>query len=162
VPNPPRTARGGWVPPKNLPKGPDGRALCRRCSTEVPIGRRTFCSEPCVHEWKVRTQPEYAARQVEARDKGICAECQLDTAALRSMFRLLPHGYANRLAWLEQQGLPKELLTRRRWFDVDHIVPVIEGGGSCGLEGLRTLCLPCHKVATAKLAARRAEARRAG
>lgn len=33
----------------------------------------------------------------------------------------------------------------------DHIVPVSEGGGQCGLENMRTLCLPCHDVETAEL-----------
>lgn len=46
-------------------------------------------------------------------------------------------------------------------WDMDHIVPVIEGGGACGLENLRTLCIPCHKAETRALAARRAQKRRA-
>lgn len=45
-------------------------------------------------------------------------------------------------------------------WDADHIVPVVEGGGLCGLENYRTLCHPCHKRVTAELAARRAEQRR--
>lgn len=45
-------------------------------------------------------------------------------------------------------------------WEADHIIPVIEGGGGCGPEGYRTLCLACHKVETAKLAARRAVARK--
>lgn len=49
----------------------------------------------------------------------------------------------------------------RRWWEADHIVPVIEGGGGCGPEGYRTLCLPCHRRETAKLAARLAARRRA-
>lgn len=40
-------------------------------------------------------------------------------------------------------------------YDIDHIVPVCEGGGCCGLDNLRTLCLFCHKKETAKLAKRR-------
>jgi 5-methylcytosine-specific restriction endonuclease McrA len=43
---------------------------------------------------------------------------------------------------------------------MDHIVPVVEGGGACGLENLRTLCKPCHKRVTAELAGRRAVAKR--
>lgn len=46
------------------------------------------------------------------------------------------------------------------WWDADHIVPVVEGGGECGLENYRTLCKPCHKRETAALARRRAAARR--
>lgn len=49
---------------------------------------------------------------------------------------------------------------RSSGWDADHIVPVVEGGGQCGLENYRTLCHPCHKRATAELARRRAEARK--
>lgn len=48
----------------------------------------------------------------------------------------------------------------RSWWEADHIVPVSEGGGGCGPEGYRTLCLPCHRRETAKLAARLAAKRR--
>lgn len=46
------------------------------------------------------------------------------------------------------------------WWEADHIIPVSEGGGGCGPEGYRTLCLRCHRVETARLAARLAEKRR--
>ena len=49
---------------------------------------------------------------------------------------------------------------RRTFWDADHIVPVVEGGGQCGLDNYRTLCVPCHKRVTRELAARRAAARR--
>ena len=42
----------------------------------------------------------------------------------------------------------------------DHETPVIEGGGLCGEDGFRPLCIRCHRAATAELAARRAAARR--
>lgn len=45
-------------------------------------------------------------------------------------------------------------------WEADHVVPVVEGGGRCGLENLRTLCLACHGKETAALAARRAALRR--
>ena len=45
------------------------------------------------------------------------------------------------------------------YWNADHIVPVCEGGGECGLDNLRTLCVKCHKKETAKLAAKRAASR---
>ncbi len=36
-------------------------------------------------------------------------------------------------------------------WDADHIIPVKEGGGLCGLENMRTLCIKCHKNVTALL-----------
>ena len=43
----------GWKNHKDLPQGPNGRALCRWCGVEVPKGRRSFCSDDCVHEHKL-------------------------------------------------------------------------------------------------------------
>jgi 5-methylcytosine-specific restriction endonuclease McrA len=40
---------------------------------------------------------------------------------------------------------------RKTLWDADHIVPVIEGGGECDLENLRTLCLSCHRLAIEEL-----------
>ncbi len=145
---PPRSlATAGFVDLKTLPKGPNGRALCRYCGQEVPVGRKSFCSgekatfrrgqmvagSGCVHEHCIRSQPGYARQCVWARDHGRCALCP----------KVCPRNDPDD-PWQS-----------------DHIVPVIEGGGSCGLENLRTLCTACHRLETAKLAARRAEARRA-
>ena len=33
-------------------------------------------------------------------------------------------------------------------WDRDHIIPVKNGGGNCGLDNLRTLCIKCHKKVT--------------
>ena len=44
-------------------------------------------------------------------------------------------------------------------WEADHIVPVAEGGGGCGLDNYRTLCVPCHKSESARLAAYRARKR---
>lgn len=125
---PPRIdKRAGWVIPKDLPKGPNGCALCRWCSKETPSKRRTFCSEACVHEFKLRTNPGYVREQVFERDQGVCAKCRTMTT----------HGW-----------------------QADHIIPVAEGGGGCGLDGYRTLCTPCHQVETNALRKRLAAKRK--
>lgn len=44
-------------------------------------------------------------------------------------------------------------------WEMEHITPVSEGGGLCGLDNLATLCLRCHKRSTADLARRLADER---
>ncbi len=142
-----RTMPGGRVSPADLQRGPTGRPLCRWCSLEVPTRRRTFCSDFCVHEWRLRTDPGYLRDAVLARDKGICARCTVDTlAAYRRLRRTRGPRRAELLAvW----GLRR--LGRKSLWDADHILPVAEGGGECDLTNLRTLCLHCHRVVTAQL-----------
>jgi hypothetical protein len=41
--------------------------------------------------------------------------------------------------------------TEGQFWQADHIVPVAEGGGLCGIENLRTLCTVCHLRETADL-----------
>ena len=153
--------RAGHARITALPKGPNGRALCRHCSTEVPQGRLTFCSNRCVHEWKCRTNPSYQRDQVEARDLGICALCRIDAVLARQLWLRVERragevGFFTRPANLtfhrELAKLGVVLPSfRRSWWQMDHIVPVSEGGGDCGLENLRTLCTWCHLAVTAAL-----------
>jgi len=152
----------GYVNPDRLPRGPNGRALCRWCGQEVAPPRKTFCGgtrtslewristadqyrdthvyrtlvgatmgQGCIHEHLLRSSPAYARLSCWVRDRGQCALCPTACGDLSG-------------PW-----------------DCDHVKPVVKGGGSCGLENLRTLCRPCHKRETKLLAARRAEARRA-
>jgi hypothetical protein len=70
---PPRIPKeAGYCEPSRLPRGARGFPLCRQCATECPTKRNTFCSQACVHEWKLRTQPAYQARHVLERDAGVC------------------------------------------------------------------------------------------
>jgi 5-methylcytosine-specific restriction enzyme A len=147
TPSTQRTTKGGWVSARTLPKGSTGRALCRWCAIEVPRGRRTFCSPDCVHEWKLRTDPAYLRDRVFTRDRGVCAACGADTEALHKHFRKLDYGA--RRQFLKEWKL-KERWRRSLW-DADHIIPVAEGGGECDLANMRTLCLKCHRAATAAL-----------
>ncbi len=142
-----RVMRGGWIDRKAIPRGPHGRGLCRWCSLKVPRGRFTFCSAYCVHEWKLRSQPAYLREQVFLRDRGICASCGVDTIAALHQFRR-SRG-ARRQALLEQWAIGRH--RRRSLWDADHIVPVIEGGGECDLDNIRTLCLRCHRAVTIQL-----------
>jgi len=142
-----RIMRGGWADRKQIPRGPNGRGLCRWCSLEVPPRRFTFCSEYCVHEWKLRSQPRYLREQILKRDKGVCAHCGVN--ALKEHARLRRARGAVRIELLRHWGV--NLRSRKSLWDADHILPVAEGGGECDLHNIRTLCLRCHRVVTAQL-----------
>lgn len=184
---PPRLpAERGWADLRTRPRGPNGRPLCRRCAAEAPIGRLTFCSSDCVHEWKLRTDPAYQAKHIEQRDRGICALCRDDCVATYRRLRGLVDAVDKRQggsAWAwrgtpipvvpdgpEGSALITELrrtdwtlvraLSANRPWDIDHIVPVAEGGGACGLDNLRTLCPPCHARVTRELRRRLAAGRK--
>ena len=119
--------------------------------------RRTFCSDACVHEWRLRSSTSYLRDCVLDRDRGICALCGLDTVRLRQKVMRLP--FADRMRELKRM-LDAGLVHRRRksWWEADHILPVVEGGDS-NLDNLRTLCIPCHRGLTRALAARRRNGR---
>ena len=142
--------KGGWIDRQSIPRGPNGRGLCRWCSIEVPRRRFTFCSDFCVHEWKLRTQPAYLREKVFERDRGICAVCSVDTVAAARKLRF-SRG-ATRSSFLAHWGLRTR--SRKSLWDADHILSVIEGGGECDLSNIRTLCLRCHKSATTLLRTR--------
>jgi len=106
--------RAGFVIERQLPRGPNGRPLCRRCSAEVPRGRRTFCSSECVHEWKLRTQPQYVRSCLFDLERGVCRACGLDTEAMRNRLKAM--------VWKERPrkrpGVPG-YREGRRYFDMD-------------------------------------------
>lgn len=100
-----------------------------------------------MHQWRLRTDPGYLREQVFARDLGVCAQCGLDTEELRRDKR--------KLDYRARRAFEKEWGERRQYWEADHIIPVVEGGGECDLSNMRTLCLKCHRLATAELRRRR-------
>lgn len=142
-----RSMPGGWVDRARTPRGPNGRGLCRWCSLEVPARRFTFCSEYCVHEWKLRSQPGYLREHILKRDQGRCAHCCIDT--IKEHVRLKRARGASRAALLQHWGMKTRM--RKSLWDADHILPVAEGGGECDMDNIRTLCLRCHRSVTLQL-----------
>jgi 5-methylcytosine-specific restriction endonuclease McrA len=163
--------------------------ICRWCGAGL-TGRRTgWCSQACVDQYLIRKDPSRARKLVAHRDRGVCAECGRDTDELYRFWNRRPwQNYRNESlqpyreelhdAWRRlfeaSLGLgpgarnsinigdkgPRNAVWLGGYWDMDHITPVVEGGGGCGLSNLRTLCIPCHRGATAELAARRAAERK--
>lgn len=92
-----------------------------------------------MHEYLLRSDPQYLRKHVFKRDKGVCAACGLDTFALQRELQVLK--YPERYVRLDALGIPRH---RSSYWDADHVVAVVEGGGCCGLDNLQTLCVPCH------------------
>ena len=136
---------GGRADRQALPKGENGRCLCRWCSLEVPPGRLTFCSEWCVEEWRLRSDPGHLRDRVFERDRGVCAVCGIDCVAEFGRVKKLRG--AARVKARTDWGLRG----RKTLWDADHVLPVVEGGGECDLSNMRTLCLKCHRTHTAAL-----------
>jgi 5-methylcytosine-specific restriction endonuclease McrA len=125
-----------------------GEPICRWCRGPVTWPRRTFCGDACVHEWKIRSSPWYVRQQIKKRDRGICQLCGVDVLK------------AHR-AWRREQPSTRDRAARRAWrearprWEADHIVPVADGGGECGLENYRLLCRGCHVATTTAWRAQR-------
>lgn len=125
--------------------------LCRWCGKEVPKKRRTFCSDYCVHEHRIRSNIDYMREQVFKRDFGICAKCGLDCELLKYEARQLlnetdEYKVSEFLSTFSvPMGRIKGFINRNlALWDADHKVPVRFGGGGCGLDGMQTLCSGCH------------------
>ena len=125
--------------------------------------RRSWCSDTCVREFEIRRSPRALRKAVWKRDRGICRACGLNTGELKRerFVRLLigkqKGGGRRRSAVLRRRAALKAWRARlcqlgfdprRSPWEADHILPVFRGGGSCGLEGIQTLCQPCHRTKT--------------
>jgi 5-methylcytosine-specific restriction enzyme A len=136
---------------KLLSKDENGYNLCRWCNKSVLPPRRTMCSKECVHEILIRNNNKYLRNCVFKRDKGICCLCKVDTKEISK--QALELNLEERKAFLKSHNIS---LKRKIWkrkcggglWDADHIIPVKEGGGQCGLDNIRTLCISCHKKVT--------------
>jgi 5-methylcytosine-specific restriction protein A len=155
------------------------KGQCTWCGGEVKSPRRSWCSQNCTDAFMERS-PGPASRRVYKRDKGVCAICGRDTDRMMNLFRMI-----RRQSKDDRWGPPKievldalkELVSHwqslgfncrvgRAWTEVshlweaDHIIPVVEGGGCCRIDNLRTACMACHKAESKKLAARLALSRK--
>ena len=158
---------------RDLP--PREKGSCRYCGGPVPKGRRSWCSQQCVEEYLIRADTGRARALVFQRDRGVCAFCGLEAGRLDALVeherrRIRDYVHRNRLHRLFTEpgyALGDASIFARSggilifgqrvpfrsasYWEADHVVPVAEGGGACGLDNLRTLCWRCHPKETGKL-----------
>ena len=146
---------------------------CAWCARDLGRASRregvdaTYCSVECAEEGRLRRGGMYSSSRVRAQvfalERGVCCLCGIDAHALYlRISSLQPAERLNALCnanWKLPQtsGALERLLQRPKegdFWQADHERAVAEGGGSCGLENLRTLCTPCHKAETHKLRSR--------
>ena len=143
---------GKLIDSKLLSKDENGYVKCRWCQKPVLPPRRTMCSANCAHEIKLRCNGRYLRQCVYKRDNGICSICNIYTKQIAKK-ALSFNNINDKLEYLKQMDIsPKRKIWKRKYggglWDADHIVSVKDGGGQCGLENLRTLCIKCHKSKT--------------
>ncbi len=126
------------------------KEVCALCGTDTKIRRKMIRETEALWSWLAMREGErlFQAGMLQGYDgQPAYAWGQISWWRDRQVAeQMKEHGY-------ERDSL-------HDW-EADHIVPVAEGGGGCGPEGYRTLCLRCHKQETAALAARLAAKRRA-
>lgn len=129
--------RWALIPPAEYDAA--GGRLCRWCHSPIE-GRGVYCGQSCRDAFLIRRSPIYAARRYRELIGSRCVGCGADEQDCLSR-------YQQALALLA--GTPAEalLLPFEPW-QMDHIRPVADGGGECGLENYRLLCLNCHKGVT--------------
>jgi 5-methylcytosine-specific restriction endonuclease McrA len=85
------STKRAWTMQDSLPVKRQGETErhCRFCGGAVVRPRLTFCSQKCVDQWTLRTRPAEARRQVELRDRGVCAVCGVDTQQIERLAKRL-------------------------------------------------------------------------
>lgn len=129
--------------PPGAPLSPSGRVVMAPCGRRATVGshRKGHCSWCDAEVVKPRRSWCSDACVAEFWDR--------DSNTIRS--RVLTR----------DKGKPCSICGATRFCpEVDHTVPIIEGGHPFDLANLRTICTDCHKIETRALAARRADARK--
>lgn len=125
-----------------------------------------FCSGDCLQRYFQRTTTGTLRRQLFDIEGGVCQDCGLDCASLQEAIKFLPPAKREERIivfapkFTLHPNMMKALcsgpvMAGHLWH-ADHIVPVWQGGGECGLDNMRTLCVCCHADVTARQATERA------
>lgn len=128
------------------------RGICAACGANTMANARRFQVElrPLLRDAQVFYVLFGVCRAKEfARDLSVITKCYMPQLYYR---KTKSKSYRRTIPRCDCPGCRPRVATT---WEADHITPVCEGGGCCGLENYRTLCSECHKRETIKLATRR-------
>eukprot|EP00929_Paragymnodinium_shiwhaense_P043950 TRINITY_DN22553_c0_g1_i2.p1 TRINITY_DN22553_c0_g1~~TRINITY_DN22553_c0_g1_i2.p1 ORF type:complete len:1101 (-),score=183.88 TRINITY_DN22553_c0_g1_i2:52-3354(-) len=147
-------------------RGPGGSKVAYRLDRSADGSEvELFCTGTCRGRFFAKRSGWSIRRQLFELERGVCQCCGLDCHAL--LQELLVTSEAARRAARLTELAPRISATSARaarilakptegfLWEADHILPVWEGGGACGLENLQTLCVACHEAKTRAEATRR-------
>lgn len=151
-----------------------GFKLCRmpECGKRIGKGMRSYCSRECRTQFAIAYFPSSARWHVYKRDKGVCAKCNLDTDRMQRILKWVADRcrngffgeFGNRWRFAagisHSFGFDGSVYSDGGFWQADHVLECVNGGWGKGLENFRTLCTPCHKSETARLAGELAAARK--
>ena len=148
----------------------DGRPVCRYCGATRPANTRyryycAECSRLVALMWSATSQ----RYEVQRRDRGVCANCGVDTDRLHRIVRhahdaakrlRVSHNGATDSTWRSFGSILASDLGYnycQSFWQMDHVHPVSRGGGVSSqirsvealMSNLQTLCVPCHREKTA-------------
>lgn len=135
----PRLAAHGYGPPHPMRHADDVIAALAVPTDEDSRMLREF-DHHVTGVWNCRTPEAKAACRQRALDKWKLAVAEL----WRHIRNLIEWDHPLLARALDRHDPPA-------LWECDHIVPVAEGGGSCGLDNLRTMCRDCHTRETKAL-----------
>lgn len=135
----------------DLPKREKG--FCRWCGNKCEGRRTRWCSDDCVESFDMLFNWNRIRSEVLNRDNHTCQLCGSKADNIRKSTILENEKHFKYFSSKSGRSFEYWLgrSVHRSWLEVDHIVPVVEGGGCCGLDNLRTVCFICHRKETNKL-----------
>ncbi|CAE7540133.1 smrc-1 [Symbiodinium sp. CCMP2456] len=145
-----------------------------------------FCGGPCRARYFGKRSGASLRRQLFELERGVCQRCGLDCHGLwqnlkssnsswleelqkqnrmaaesKSAQSAAMHTLLSYLTRFDSESPDDFNLTEGSLWQADHILPVWQGGGACGLENLQTLCASCHNLKTSEETKQRAAKARA-
>lgn len=108
------------------------KGFCKWCLVTIENKKRKYCSINCKKSaWAFFYPQKHSQPYLMARQKGLCADCGYDFKERTKKIKMNDFLY-------DDMG------------DVDHIIPISQGGQILGLENIQLLCRECHLFKSSK------------